>query len=80
MEKNHGEEDALAQKEAAKAFMCSGVRECLSWSEDESVCACLCVNSCPSVCVNNIVGASFPNLTSCVTMSLDLGSSLGLQS
>lgn len=59
--------------------MCSEVKECLSWSGEESVCACLCVNFCPSVYVSKIAGASFPNLTSCVTMSLDLGSSLGLQ-
>lgn len=80
MEKNHREEDALAQKIGAKAFMCSGAKECLSWTEDESVCACLCVNFRPSVYVNKTVGASFPNLTSCVTMSWDLGLSLGLQS
>lgn len=53
--------------------MCSGAKGCLFWSEEESMCACLCVNSCLSVYVSKSDAASFPNLTSCVTMPLDLG-------
>lgn len=48
--KNHREEDALVQKEGAKAFMCSGVKECLSWTEDESVRLSLCEFSPVCVC------------------------------
>lgn len=36
--KNNGEKDALAQKEGDKAFMCSEVKECLSWSGGKKVC------------------------------------------
>lgn len=59
--------------------MCSGVRECLFRSEEESVRAYLCVLFSLSVYVAEIGAASFPNLTSCVTMPSDLGSSLGPQ-